>query len=260
MGNNGNVEGEEGESIANRTSGDRLDLRLPESQMNYLRTLRRYKDKGIVVVLTGGSPIDLREIYELADAVVMAWYSGQAGGEALGDLLFGDANFSGRLPVTFPAETGKLPPFEDYSMKERTYKYMTDNIFLPFGYGLSYGRVTYSSAKAAVKGDKTVTVEVTLHNEGTADIDETVQLYHSSPAAGVSAPQSQLVTFSREHLKAGETRTVRMEVPVDRLATVQEDGSKLLLPGSHTLHVASAAPTYRSAELGVQDACATIEL
>ena len=260
MGNNGNVEGEEGESIANSTSGDRLDLRLPESQMNYLRTLKRYKGEGIVVVLTGGSPIDLREIYELADAVVMAWYSGQAGGEALGDLLFGDANFSGRLPVTFPAETEKLPPFEDYSMKERTYKYMTDNIFLPFGYGLSYGRVTYGAAKAAVDGGKAVTVEITLSNEGATDIDETVQLYHSSPAAGTAAPQSQLVAFSREHLKAGQTRTVKIQVPVDRLATVQEDGSKKLLPGTHTLHVASAAPTYRSAELGVQDVQATIEL
>lgn len=260
MGNNGNVEGEEGESIANSTSGDRLDLRLPESQMNYLRTLKRYKGEGIVVVLTGGSPIDLREIYELADAVVMAWYSGQAGGEALGDLIFGDANFSGRLPVTFPAETEKLPPFEDYSMKERTYKYMTDNIFLPFGYGLSYGRVTYGAAKAAVDGGKAVTVEITLSNEGATDIDETVQLYHSSPAAGTAAPQSQLVAFSREHLKAGQTRTVKIQVPVDRLATVQEDGSKKLLPGTHTLHVASAAPTYRSVELGVQDVQATIEL
>ena len=260
MGNNGNVEGEEGESIANRTSGDRLNLRLPESQMNYLRTLKRFKGKGIVVVLTGGSPIDLREIYEMADAVVMAWYSGQAGGEALGDLLFGDANFSGRLPVTFPAETEKLPPFEDYSMKERTYKYMTDNIFLPFGYGLSYGSVTYGPATVVGKDDSTLTVEVTLSNDGDTDIDETVQLYHSSPAAGVTAPQSQLVAFSREHMKAGEKRTVKLQVPVERLETVQEDGTRTLLKGTHTLHIASAAPTYRSAELGVQEVRTTVEL
>ncbi|OKY92137.1 MAG: glycosyl hydrolase [Alistipes sp. 58_9_plus] len=249
MGNNGNVEGEEGESIANSTSGDRLDLRLPESQMNYLRTLKRYKGEGIVVVLTGGSPIDLREIYELADAVVMAWYSGQAGGEALGDLLFGDANFSGRLPVTFPAETEKLPPFEDYSMAGRTYKYMTDNILFPFGYGLSYGKVTYGPAKVVSSDDKNVTVEFTLSNDGTSDVDEIVQLYHSSPAAGVTAP-----------LKAGEKRTVRMEIPVERLSTVQEDGTKKLLQGTHSLHVASAAPTYRSADLGVQDVTVTLEL
>ena len=190
----------------------------------------------------------------------MAWYSGQAGGEALGDLLFGDANFSGRLPVTFPAETEKLPPFEDYSMAGRTYKYMTDNILFPFGYGLSYGKVTYGPAKVVSSDDKNVTVEFTLSNDGTSDVDEIVQLYHSSPAAGVTASQSQLVTFSREHLKAGEKRTVRMEIPVERLSTVQEDGTKKLLQGTHSLHVASAAPTYRSADLGVQDVTVTLEL
>ena len=145
-------------------------------------------------------------------------------------------------------------------MAGRTYKYMTDNILFPFGYGLSYGRVTYGAAKAAVDGGKAVTVEITLSNEGATDIDETVQLYHSSPAAGTAAPQSQLVAFSREHLKAGEKRTVRMEIPVERLSTVQEDGTKKLLQGTHTLHVASAAPTYRSADLGVQDVTVTLEL
>lgn len=260
MGNNGNTEGEEGESIANANRGDRLDLRLPESQMDYLRAVKQAKGKNIIVVLTGGGPIDLREICDLADAVVMTWYSGQAGGEALGDLLFGDANFSGRLPITFPAETEKLPPFEDHSMAGRTYKYMTDNILFPFGYGLSYGKVTYGPAKIASSDDKNVTVEFTLSNDGTSDVDEIVQLYHSSPAAGVAAPQSQLVTFSREHLKAGEKRTIRMEIPVERLSTVQEDGTKELLQGTHTLHVASAAPTYRSADLGVQDVTVTLEL
>ena len=145
-------------------------------------------------------------------------------------------------------------------MAGRTYKYMTDNILFPFGYGLRYGKVTYGPAKVVSSDDKNVTVEFTLSNDGTSDVDETVQLYHSSPAAGVTAPQSQLVTFSREHLKAGEKRTVRMEIPVERLSTVQEDGTKKLLQGTHTLHVASAAPTYRSTDLGVQDVTVTLEL
>ncbi len=253
MGNNGSTEGEEGESIANPARGDRLDLRLPESQMNYLRAVKQSKGDGIVVVLTGGGPIDLREICELADAVVMTWYSGQAGGEALGDLLFGDANFSGRLPVTFPEKAEDLPPFEDYSMHERTYKYMTGNILFPFGYGLSYGRVEYGDATAVVNEDRTVTVSVELANRGEFDIDETVQFYHSSPAAGNGAPVSQLVAFSRERVLAGETRRVTVRVPVERFETVLDDGSKRLLEGVHTLHVCSAAPTYRSEALGTYD-------
>ena len=123
MGNNGNLEGEEGEAIDSER-GDRDNIRIPESQMNYLRQICKRKKHGVIVVLTGGSPLDVREVSELADAVVVAWYPGQEGGYALGDLLFGDANFSGRLPVTFPADGDLLPPFDDYSMKGRTYKYI----------------------------------------------------------------------------------------------------------------------------------------
>ena len=147
MGNNGNLEGEEGEAIDSER-GDRDNISIPESQMEYLRQVCRRKPQGVIVVLTGGSPVDVCEVCQLADAVVMAWYPGQEGGYALADLLFGDANFSGRLPVTFPADGNLLPPFDDYSMKGRTYKYMTDNIYFPFGYGLSYGRVDYSDCRS----------------------------------------------------------------------------------------------------------------
>ena len=112
MGNNGNLEGEEGEAIDSEL-GDRENIRIPESQMEYLRQICRRKKHGIIVVLTGGSPVDVREVCQLADAVVMAWYPGQEGGYALADLLFGDANFSGRLPVTFPEDGDRLPAFED---------------------------------------------------------------------------------------------------------------------------------------------------
>lgn len=213
-----------------------------------------------MVVLTGGGPIDLREICELADAVVMTWYSGEAGGEALSDLLFGDANFSGRLPVTFPESVEKLPPFEDYSMRERTYKYMTDNILFPFGYGLSYGKVIYGDAEARVNEDRTVTVSVDLKNPSEFDIDETVQFYHASPEAGNGTPRSELVAFSRERIAAGQSRRVSVQIPLEHFETVLEDGSRTLLKGVHTLHVSSAAPTYRNAALEVSDRQATVEL
>lgn len=249
MGNNGNLEGEEGEAIDSER-GDRENIRLPESQMKYLRDIRARKPQGLVVVLTGGSPIDVREISGLCDALVMAWYPGQEGGYALANLLFGDANFSGRLPITFPADGDKLPAFDDYSMRERTYKYMTDNIFYPFGYGLSYGHVDYSGLR--VNADKKgMTVNVTLTNPSDRDIVETPQLYLSAPGAGTTAPLQQLVAFQRVTLRAGESKEVTFCVLPERMQTVQADGSSRLLRGEYTVTVAAAAPSQRTSELGV---------
>jgi len=250
MGNNGNLEGEEGEAIDSER-GDRRDIRIPESQMNYLRQICARKKQGVIVVLTGGSPVDVREVTELADAVVMAWYPGQEGGYALGDLLFGDADFTGRLPITFPADGDLLPPFDDYSMRGRTYKYMTDNILYPFGYGLSYGLATYSNLRAT-DGTSGVHATVTLTNTSNRPVTDTPQCYVSAPGAGTTAPLQQLVAFQRVTLQAGESRDVTFDIPVERLMTVQEDGTSLLTPGKYTLSVASAAPSPRSEALGVQ--------
>jgi len=257
MGNNGNLEGEEGEAIDSER-GDRPDIRIPESQMTFLRQICARKKQGVIVVLTGGSPMDVREVSELADAVVMAWYPGQEGGYALGDLLFGDANFSGRLPITFPADGDLLPPFDNYSMQGRTYKYMRDNIFYPFGFGLCYGDVAYSNLR--VSTGSTVTATVTVQNTGSRTITDTPQLYISAPGAGTSAPLQQLIDFRRVTLQPGESKEMTFTVPLDRLMTVQDDGSSLLVKGHYTLRVASAAPSPRSRELGVKEVNAVISL
>lgn len=253
MGNNGNLEGEEGEAIASATRGDRVGIALPESQMQYLRKVRKGKTDRLIVVLTGGSPVDVREICQLADAVVMAWYPGQEGGYALGDLLFGDANFSGRLPVTFPADADKLPAFDDYSMQGRTYKYMSGNIAFPFGYGLSYSRVTYSGARLVGKADKKrgLTVAFSVKNEGDKAVDEVVQAYLAAPGAGTTAPLQSLVGFKRVHLEPHGEATVELEVAADRLLTVQADGSSRLVKGRYVLTLGAAAPCQRASELGV---------
>ena len=259
MGNNGNLEGEEGEAIDSEW-GDRENISIPESQMHFLRQICARKKSGIIVVLTGGSPVDVREVCRLADAVVMAWYPGQEGGYALGDLLFGDENFSGRLPVTFPEDGDRLPAFDDYSMQGRTYKYMSDNIYFPFGFGLSYGRVGYDNL--VVKADKKAgaTVTVTLKNDGQQAVAETPQVYVSAPGAGVSAPLQQLVAFRRVQLEPGQSVDVTFDVPVDRLMTVQDDGSRKLLKGEYTISVASAAPCRRSTELGVSVLSSQVKL
>ena len=260
MGNNGNLEGEEGEAIDSER-GDRDNIRIPESQMNYLRQICRRKKEGVIVVLTGGSPVDVREVCQLADAVVMAWYPGQEGGYALGDLLFGDANFSGRLPVTFPEDGNRRPPFEDYSMRGRTYKYMSDNIYFPFGYGLSYGHVDYSNLQVT-KADRKegVTLTLTLTNRGDRTIDETPQVYITAPGAGTTAPLQQLAAFQRVNVAPGASAEVQFSIPADRLTTVQEDGSRKLVRGTYTVTVSSAAPSPRSAVLGVSAVSAQVKL
>lgn len=262
MGNSGNTEGEEGDAIASSERGDRVDLRLPEPQMQYLREVSKDRTNKLVVVLTGGSPIDVKEITELADAVVMAWYPGQEGGVALANLLFGDANFSGRLPVTFPETTDKLPSFDDYSMKGRTYKYMTDNILYPFGYGLSYGKVAYGNATVTKLPTKhsPMTVSVDLSNDGNMPIDEVVQVYLSTPSAGVTSPIESLVAFKRVKIAPHATVTTDFEIPVERLETVQEDGTSKLLKGEYRVMISGAAPCNRSKELGVSCSTATFKL
>ena len=257
MGNNGNLEGEEGEAIDSER-GDRADIRIPESQMQFLRDICKRKREGVIVVLTGGSPVDVREICQLADAVVMAWYPGQEGGYALGDLLFGDANFSGRLPITFPADGDLLPPFDDYSMKGRTYKYMADNIYYPFGYGLSYSHVDYKDVTVRADKKKGATVTVTLSNNSDRAVTETPQVYVKAPSA--DAPLQQLAAFRRVNLAPHGTEQVTFELPIERMMTVQADGSSKLLKGEYTITVSAAAPSTRSEELGVSSASAKVKL
>lgn len=264
LGNNGNTEGEEGEAIASAHRGDRADLRLPASQIDYLRRIREKKKDGLILVLTGGSPIDMTELYDLADAIVMTWYAGQEGGLALGQLLFGDDNFSGRLPITFPERVDRLPDFEDYSMQGRTYKYMPDNIFFPFGYGLSYSPVSYAAAemltplkkgalseKELSKADG-LSCRLSLRNDGTMAATEVVQVYLSAPGAGADAPLEQLVAFERVRLEPAEERELVITVPAERLTTVSAKGEHELRRGDYVLRFASCAPSARSRELGMQ--------
>ncbi len=249
------TEGEEGDAIASPYMGDKIDLKLPEHQIQFLRDIRRGNKNKVVTVVTGGSPLDLKEISELSDAVVLSWYPGQEGGLALGDLLFGDASFSGRLPVTFPLSSDSLPAFEDYSMKGRTYKYMASNVMYPFGYGLTYGVVSYSEAKMLnpkSKGKEPIKVEVILSNESNRQVDEVAQVYLSAPGAGVNTPIESLVCFKRVKLKPNSSQTVQLTIQPEQLMMVQEDGNKKLLKGEYTITVSGAAPCKRSTELGVK--------
>lgn len=263
LGNTGAMEGEEGDAIASPLNGDKADIKLPESQMQYLRNLRKDNNNKIVTVITGGGPVDMTEISELSDAVVMAWYSGQEGGYALGDLLFGDANFSGRLPITFPVSTESLPAFEDYNMKGRTYKYMNDNIMYPFGYGLTYSTVRYSDTKILnpdSKGKEDILIEVLLSNDSNREVDEVAQVYLSAPGAGQSTPVSTLVGFKRVKLMPYSAQKVSFSISPEQLKMIQEDGSAKLLKGEYTFSVSAAAPCKRSEDLGIKPNSVTFRI
>jgi beta-glucosidase len=216
------LEGEEGEAIMTETGGDRPDIALPENQVEFIRQMREnIKDKPLIVVITGGSAVAIPEVLELADAVLMAWYPGEEGGNALADVLFGDVNPSGRLPVTFYKTVNDLPPFEDYSMIGRTYRYFKGKPEFEFGYGLSYTTFEYKNVqivKNEVENSEDVDVKVTLSNSGGYDGDEVVQVYGSKPDAVKFRPVKTLIGFQRVHLIKGETRTISIPVDISKLA------------------------------------------
>ena len=198
------LEGEEGDTGNEYFSGDKKDLLIPESQRRLLAVLRK-SAKRLVTVIAAGSALNVPE----GDAKVFAWYPGQAGGTALARLLFGEVSPSGHLPLTFYRQVEDLPPFEDYSMTNRTYRYFTGEALYPFGFGLSYTRFALSGARRTEGG-----MEVTVENTGAMDGDAVVQIYAAceSPYAPV---HPRLCGFRRVSLKPGEKKTVT--VPLDRL-------------------------------------------
>ncbi len=265
LGNNGTTEGEESDAISSPSIGDRLSIDLPDNQLSFFRQVveMRSKNNHLIVVVTGGSPVNLQEIAAGADAVIMAWYPGQEGGDALAELIFGEKNFSGRLPVTFPISTRALPAFSDYTMQGRTYKYMAGNTMYPFGYGLSYGSSQFGDLSVLTKKPKLgnpIEFEIPVTNTGNVERTETVQLYVSTPNAGQGAPFSQLKAFQRVTLRPGETRTVHFTVTPDQMEEFARDGSTKLLKGNYKFTVGAAAPTHRSEELGVPLKSVSIKL
>lgn len=248
------LEGEEGESLASSTAGDRLDYNLPENQINYLKKLREAAgERPIIAVITGGSPMNLAEVHELADAVLLVWYPGEEGGNAIADILFGKVSPSGRLPITFPKSLDQLPPYEDYSMKGRTYKYMDEDPLYPFGFGLSYGSFTYGElkiSKANISKDEEVTVSVEVTNEGEVESDEVVQLYISDDVASVDVPNSQLFGVQRIKLAPKESKNVTFTLKPNAFQLVNNDGERVFEPGKFTVHVGGSSPMKRSQELG----------
>ena len=256
------MEGEEGEAIASRHLGDRKEINLPESQIAFLRKIRNNAKK-LVVVVTGGSAVSSPEVYEMADAMLFAWYPGEQGGNALADILFGNVAPSGHLPVSFPKSIEYLPPFEDYSMAGRTYRYMTTEPLFPFGYGLSYTTFEYGEAKlnkSRIKNGESVTVKIQVKNTGNIAADEVVQLYLKDVESDVELPQYALKGFQRINLKPGQSKQVSFDITPKFMEMVDENGERKVEPGMFKVFVGNAAPSKRSRDLGAKYVTAEFEV
>ena len=188
--------------------GDRTSIELPRVQRDFLRALKA-AGKQVVFVCCSGSAIALTPELESCDAIVQAWYAGQEGGTAIADVLFGDYNPSGKLPVTFYKADSQLPDYEDYSMEGRTYRYFNDALF-PFGYGLSYTTFTLGEPTLDVTADGDGCLTIPVSNTGRRDGTEVVQLYIRPTATDPEAPLKTLRGFQRVHVKAGQTTTVTL--------------------------------------------------
>lgn len=215
------IEGEEGDQGNEYASGDKTSLLLPESQRRLIKAVLD-TGKPTVVVISAGSSVVTGDDRE--NALICAWYSGPHGGTALADILFGDVSPSGKLPVTFYKDTDSLPEFTDYSMKNRTYKYLEDdsNVLYPFGFGLTYSEFT-SELISVEKTEKGRVARVKATNIGEYDSDEVIQLYVSSKDE--NAPVNPwLCGFKRINLKKGGSGVFEIEIPEDILAIYDEKG------------------------------------
>jgi beta-glucosidase len=221
MGLSARLEGEEmrGLELDGFHAGDRTSLDLPAVQQRLIRSVVA-TGKPVTLVLMSGSAVSINREHQMIPAIVQAWYGGEAGGTAVADVLFGDYNPAGRLPVTFYTSVEDLPPFEEYDMKGRTYRYFEGEVLYPFGHGLSYTRFHYDNLileKDEITSGENLTVSVELTNQGPMDGEEVVQLYIRDLKPGDQKPIKELKGFERVAVKSGQTLVVTMTLGPDEL-------------------------------------------
>ena len=244
------LEGEEGEAANSDGGGDKLTLDLPGMQQQLLEEVCQ-SGKPVVLVVFSGSPLNLNWAAEHVPAIVQAWYPGEEGGNALADILFGDYNPAGRLPVTFVKSLDQVPEFTDYSMEGRTYRYLREEPLYPFGYGLSYTNFTYSnlSTPKEIATGQELIVTVDVENSGSRGGDEVVQLYVKHQEGDVPTPNFSLQGFQRVTLQSGEKKTVRFTLAPRQLAVYDEHGSCLVKPEPLQVFVGGSQPDSLSQRL-----------
>jgi beta-glucosidase len=224
------------------SGGDRTSIELPSLQQQLLEAVAA-TGKPLIIVLQNGSALAINWAQQHANAILEAWYPGEAGGTAIAETLAGDNNPAGRLPLTFYASLTQLPRFEDYSMERRTYRYFTGQPLYTFGYGLSYTNFSYTRLKvpSTVAVGDTVTVEADLRNNGNLAGDEVAELYLTQPR-GYQTPVRKLVGFQRVHLARGASTHLSLTIDSRSLSQVDDKGNHVILPGEYTISLGGAQP------------------
>ena len=229
-----------------REGKDKTDLSLPPEQTALLQAVRKV-NKNLIVVLENGSALSIPWIAENAAAALDIWYPGEQGGTALADLLYGKVSPSGRLPLSFPASTEDLPPFDDYEMSHgRTYMYSKIPALYPFGFGLSYTRFVYSGIRRTDEG-----AAVTVTNAGEMEADEVVQLYIDS-AGMPDQPRLRLKGFRRIRLRPGESGEVTFPLTDESFSLFDTDGNRRLFPGTYTVYISGGQPDARTQKIEIE--------
>lgn len=251
----------EGEEMAIQVDGfaggDRTHLMLPRTQRELMKAVKA-TGKPVILVLLNGSALAVNWADENLDAILSAGYPGQEGGTAVADVLLGDYNPAGRLPVTYYKSVDQLPAFEDYNMENRTYKYFTGEPLYPFGFGLSYTTFSYSDIKLDknAKIGETIEVSAKVTNSGETKGEEVVQLYLKDMVASTPRPKYQLVGFQRIALAPGETKTVKFALEPRQFSIIGADDKRVIEPGDFTLFVGGSQPEGK----GLNGLSKTIEL
>lgn len=243
------IEGEEGDTGNEFSSGDKNDLKLPESQRILLDRVIK-TGKPVIVVCAAGSAVNTEAS---ADALIHAWYPGSEGGKALAKIIFGDVSPSGKLPVTFYETADRLPDFTDYSMKNRTYRYAESNILYPFGYGLTYSNVVCTGIEY-----RDGTAVVIAENKGKTDTEDVIQLYIKDYSDD-AVPNVSLCGFKRICIKAGEKLTVDIPVPERSFTAVNQKGERRIFGSRFTLFAGNHQPDALSIKLCGTE-CVSVEI
>jgi beta-glucosidase len=241
------LEGEEMPiKIEGFNGGDRTNLNLPAVQEKLLEAVIA-TGKPVIVVLTSGGAMSVNQAQAKAASVMLAGYGGQQGGNAVADVLFGDYNPAGRLPVTFYKSIDQIPAFEDYDMVGKTYRFFTQEPLYPFGYGLSYTTFTYSNLvipEKAITGES-VTVKVTVTNSGKIPGDEVVQLYLNDEKATTTRPIRQLEGFIRISLGAGESKDVALVLSPRQFSIINNKEKRVIEPGYFNVSIGGKQPGFK---------------
>ena len=254
MGISALMEGEEGAAISSNANGDRSGIDLPKTQINYIKTLRnKAGSKPIILVLNSGSALNLSEVEPYVDAIIYAWYLGEQGGNAIAEIIFGDSNPSGKLPFTIPRSTDQLPDYKDYSMKNRTYRYIQYIPMYPFGFGLSYSPIKFSDLNFSddiFKIGNSMTASLQVENISDKYTEQVIQMYITQPDSNYINPKFSLKQFKRIFLGPREKKIITFLLTSQMLESFDVNGNSKLQTGTYKITIGNSSPGIRSKQLG----------